>query len=209
MAGGRSLGETMRQLLTLVVFGLCCAAVAPRACAEEFRPISAKEAERVVAEERDFLTDILWMGIDGYWHEGDGESCVRLCQEITVLDPQFVEAYTNAAYLRWNENRDAEAIALYEQGLAANPESPELYFDCGFFYRDRKNYPKAIEMLRLAVKYGAEQTQQHLLPNTLEESGDKAGALAEWRKLLQRFPGDRIAQRKIARLEKELAKPVS
>jgi len=181
-----------------------------RACAacaeEELAPIPAAVAEARVAEERDFLTDILWMGIDGYWHEGKWEDCLRLNKEIIALDPQFVEAYTSAAWLLWSEDRDKEAVAMYEQGIDANPDSPDLYFDFGFYYRNRKKLDQAIAMFRKAVDKGAPQTSQHLLPNTLEEAGRKQEALAEWKKLLQRFPTDGVAQMKIPRLEQELAK---
>ncbi len=197
----------MRHRFTVALLvGCAVALLAPLARAETLKPISAKEAEKVITEERDYLTDILWIGIDGYWHEGDWNSSLRLCKEIVQIDPHFVEAYTNGAYLLWNQNRDKEAIAMYEQGIAANPESPDLYFDFGFFYRDRKNYDKAIRFFRQAVKYGAPATQQHMLAATLEEAGKKQEALEEWRNILKRFPDDGVAPRKIERLEKELAK---
>lgn len=192
-----------RWMLTLLVL-LCAAALAPAAQVDALAPVSATEAERMVAEERDFLTDVLWIGVDEYFHTGDWQSCVRLCDEVTLLDPQFVEAYTSAAWVLWNYDRDKEAVATYERGLAANPESAELAFDFGFYYRDRKQYDKAISMFRQAVKNGATQTQQHMLPNTLEQAGRKAEALAEWRQLLRRFPKDPVAKNKIARLEREL-----
>ena len=174
--------------------------------AEELKPIPAAEAEKRVAVERDALTELLWVGIDGYWHAGQIEDCVRLNKEIYGIDPQFVEAYTSAAWVLYSNDRDAEAVAVYKEGLAANPKSADLYFEFGFFYRYRKQFDKAIPLLRKAVALGVDKTSQHLLPETLYEAGHKQEALAEWRLFQKRFPEDPIAKRHIAALEKELAK---
>ena len=198
----------MRRLgwVALVVGVLLAGASAVWADEEEFKPISAAEAERRVAEVRDAITEVLWIGIDGYWHEGDWEACLRLNKEIYALDPQFVEAYTSAAWLLWSDDRDKEAVEVYQEGIAANPDSADLYFDYGFFLRNRKKFDEAIAMFRKANEHNATKAQQHMLPNTLEEAGRKAEALKEWRKLLERFPEDAVARGKIARLEEELGK---
>ena len=196
-------------VVTLVLFCGSLLAAGAATAAEEFKPMPAAEAEQWLGEQRDYLTDILWVGIDGYWHVGDWPSCLGLCTDIIDIDPQFVEAYTNAAYLLWNNDRDEEAIAMYQRGLAANPDASELYFDFGFFYRDRKQYDAAIKQFRLAVERGATRAQHHLLANTLEEAGRKKEALAEWGAILQRYPDDQIAKRKLARLTHELSPPVA
>ena len=190
--------------LALSVF-LGCVLLRGVAWAEEFKPISAAQAEARVAEVRDAITEILWIGIDGYWHEGQTEDCLRLNKEIISLDPHFVDAYASAAWVLWSYDRDEEAVAMYRQGLADNPDSADLYFDFGFYYRNRKQFDKAIPLFRKAVERGVSQTEQHLLPDALEESGQKQEALEEWRKLLKRFPTDGVAKLKIERLEKELA----
>jgi tetratricopeptide (TPR) repeat protein len=193
-------------LLLLLVMGVGLVCTSPTRAEEELKPISAAVAEARVAEVRDAITEVLWIGIEGYWHEGQWEDCLRLNQEIIALDPQFVEAYTSAAWLLWSYDRDQEAVAMYQQGIAANPDSHELYFDFGFYYRNRKQLDKAVEMLRKAVELGIDRGKQHLLPNTLEEAGRKKEALAEWRKLLKRFPNDPVAKHKSERLERELKK---
>jgi len=193
-----------RELIAVLIVLGAAGAFARTARADTVAPLPVADAERVVAEERDFLTDFLWVGMDGCWHEGDWESCLRLCREIILLEPHFVDAYTGGAWVLWSNDRDKEAEALYQQGIAANPGDPDLYFECGFFYRERKQYDKAVAMFRLVVKYGGTKPQQRMLPNTLEEAGRKQEALAEWRKLSQRFPEDIIAKNKIARLEREL-----
>ena len=200
--------STMRKLglLVLLVVGVGLTWTNSVRAEEELKPIPAAIAEARVAEVRDAITDILWFGIDGYWHEGQWEDCLRLNQEIIALDPHFVEAYTSAAWVLWSSDRDKEAVAMYQQGIAANPDSFDLYFEMGFYYRNRKQLDKAVEMLRKAVELGIDRGKQHLLPNTLEEAGRKQEALAEWKKLLKRFPDDPVAKHKIERLGRELKK---
>jgi len=130
-------------------------ALATMAAAEGFKPMPAAEAERRVTESRDALTDMLWIGLDVYWHVGRWDDCMRLCKDITVIDPQFIEAYTSWAWMLWSADRDAEAIAVYEQALKDNPDSPDLYFEYGFYYRNRRKYGEAIPLLRKAAEKGA------------------------------------------------------
>jgi tetratricopeptide (TPR) repeat protein len=190
-------------VLVLVIGGnLWLAGAAP---AEELKPISAAEAERRVTESRDSLTDMLWIGLDVYWHEGRWDDCLRLLRDIIVIDPHFVEAYTSAAWMLWSSDRDQEAIAVYEKGVKANPDDPDLYFEYGFYYRNRGQLGKAIDLLRKAAEKGATRGQRHLLPNTLQEAGRTQEALDEWRAVLKRFPKDPVAPRKITELEAELA----
>ena len=195
----------MTRVTAVAALTLCSILLlAGLATAADLAPVSAAEAEKRAAESRDALTEMLWVGMDPLWHEGKGDECVRLSREIIGIDPHFVEAYTGAAWLLWSAKRDEEATALYQQGLAANPDSPDLYFDFGFFLRDRKKYDQAIAMFRKANETGIIQAKRHMLPNTLEEAGHKREALAEWRALLKRFPGDPVAKMKAARLAQEL-----
>ncbi len=140
----------------LLTVGLLFCEVAARA-EQTFAPIPAAEGERAVAEEVNFFTDIIWVGMDVRWHAGEWDECVRLTREIVLLDPHHVEAWTSGAWVLWNMDRDEEAVAMYKQGLAANPGDPDLYFDFGFYYRYRKQYDKAIEMFRQVAKHGGEQ----------------------------------------------------
>jgi Tfp pilus assembly protein PilF len=177
------------------------AATAP---ADEIGPVPAAQAEQRVSKARDLLTDTLWMGTEPYWHTGQWDDCVRICRQIVEVDPHFVEAYTCAAWMLWSEEKDAEAIELFNACIKANPDSWEVYHDFGTFYMARHKYNEAAEMYRKAVARGSPQMHQHMLPGALELAGRKQEALAEWRALLKRFPDDAVAKSKIARLEKEL-----
>jgi tetratricopeptide (TPR) repeat protein len=177
------------------------AATAP---GDEMRPVPAAQAEKRVAKTRDLLTDTLWMGTEPYWHTGRWDDCIRICKQIVEVDPYFVEAYTCAAWMLWSQEKDAEAIELFNACIKANPDSWEVYHDFGTFYMARHKYEEAAAMFRKASARGAPQMHQHMLPNALELAGREKEALEEWRALLKRFPDDAVAKRKIERLEKRL-----
>lgn len=171
----------------------------------EFRPIRAAEAARRVASTRDFVTDLLWLNTDPYWHKGEWDECLRLARQVIELDPHFVEAYTGAAWMLWSMDRDEEAIALYQAGSAANPGDHQIPHEFGLYYVYREHWGKAVEQFRKSVALGAPMHRQHMLPNALYRAGRKQEALAEWRAILERFSEDAVARRRIEALEKELA----
>jgi tetratricopeptide (TPR) repeat protein len=189
---------------------LCCGALAwagarPK---EELKPIAAAEAERRTNETRDAVIDLLAEGIDAHWHVGEWEACLRLLRQSIELDAHFVDAYTDLAWTLSNLNRDAEAVAVYQEGIEQNPDAADIYQQFGLFYHRRHKYNEAVEQFRKAIEKGAPRAWQHMLPSTLELAGRKREALAEWRALLKRFPGDEVAKRRLARLEEELKQEV-
>jgi tetratricopeptide (TPR) repeat protein len=193
-----------RVLVTIAL--LCCSieAYAAEPAEQPLAPISAAEAQERVAESQDFLTDMLWMKTESYWHTGQWDEAIRLCRQIVQIDPHFVEAYNGAAWMLWSMDRDDEAVELYRAGIAANPKSYEIYHDFGMYYMNRKKYDEAAEQFRKSVENGAPMYYQHMLPNALERGGHPKEALEEWRALAKRFPDDPIARRHIAELEAQL-----
>ena len=195
-------------MIRAVAFALLALFLAPawaaQPAAQQPQPIPAAEAERRVAETRDALTDLLWMGTEPYWHTGEWEECVRLCRQVVELDEHFVEACTSLAWLLWSYDRDAEAVKVYEQCVVANPESWKARHEFGMYYLSRRKYDQAVEQLRHAVALGAPTPHAHMLSVALERAGRKQEALAEWRAILKRFPDDAVAKRHAERLQEEL-----
>jgi len=172
----------MTRLVAAAMLVVCAAALwGAQGQEESARPISAAEAEQVVTETR------------------------RLCRQIVQIDPHFTEAYTSAAYLLWSSDRDDEALALYEAGIAANPDDYGIYHDLGMYHMHAKEWDKAAEQFRNAVEKGAPMYFQHMLPNALERGGHKQEALEEWRAIVERFPEDQVAKQHAAALEQELS----
>ena len=197
---------TIAVLLLLSCAAPLWAAEQPAAerSAAEVTPLLAAEAEEKVAESRDFLVDLLWLGTDTYFHAGEWDECIRIARQVIEIDPHYIDAYTGPAYLLWSSDRDEEAIELFRAGIEANPERHEIYHEFGMYYWLHQMYEEAIVQFRQAVAREAPRMVQHMLPNALERAGRKQEALAEWRALLERFPDDIIAERHISALEREL-----
>jgi tetratricopeptide (TPR) repeat protein len=200
-----SLGR--KALLLYVLFLLCAPSLsAGQVAAEQAKPIPAAEAEQRVAASRDFLTDMLWMKTEDYWHVGKWDEAIRLCRQIVQADPHFIEAYTGAAYLLYSMDKDEEAIELFRAGMAANPRNYDLPHEFGMYYYHRHKWELAAEQFEKAVALGAPAVMQHMLPNALERAGRLEEALQRWREILKRYPGDPIAKRHIERLTQETGK---
>jgi len=195
----------MTRVLVAIAL-LCCSASAYAAepGEEPLAPISAAEAQERLTESRDFLTDLLWMRTEHYWHAGQWNEAIRLCRQIVQIDPHFIEAYNGGAWVLWNLDQDEQAIEVYRAGIAANPKRYEIYHDFGMYYYQRKKYDEAAEQFRKSVENDAPMYNQHMLPNSLERAGHPEEALAEWEALARRFPDDPIAPRHIAALRKQL-----
>jgi len=192
--------------IAVPVLLLCCLAPiwAAQPAPEQARPISAAEAEKRVADTREVLIDLLWVGTEPYWHSGRWEECARLCRQVIEVDGSFVEAYTSLGWLLWSHDQDQEAIKVYQQGIAANPESWQARHDFGMYYFGRRKYEEAAGQFRHSVALGAPIPEAHMLPLSLEKAGQKQEALKEWRALLKRFPDDSTAKRRAEALDKEL-----
>ena len=195
----------MTRMVAVLAFLFCATGLsAAGSASEELQPVPAAKAEARVAETRDFLADLLWLGTEAHWHAGRWDECIRLCRQIIEIDPHFVEAYNGAAWLLWSMDRDDEAIEFYRAGIAANPDRYEIYHDFGMYYYLHQQWDQAAVQFRKSVECGAPMHYQHMLPNALEKAGRKREALEEWRALQRRFPEDPVAQQHIEALEKQL-----
>jgi tetratricopeptide (TPR) repeat protein len=68
-----------------------------------------------------------------------------LLRMTTTLDPQFLEPYYYGAFILPDIDPN-EAIALLNQGIAANPDKWRLYQHLGYVYWQRGDYQKAAEV---------------------------------------------------------------
>lgn len=70
------------------------------------------------------------------------------------LDPQRVETYAVGAYwLRVDQKRADQAERFLREGLKANPQSHELYFELGrLYYESYKDIPRARNLLQHAYR---------------------------------------------------------
>ena len=66
---------------------------------------------------------------------------------------QLATAYRERGNKLCAHGRHAEAIAAFEQAIAADPHDAESHYRCGIAWRDRENLDAAIASYRRALAY--------------------------------------------------------
>jgi len=180
-------------LLTLPGFGACQGKSAA--------PGGKTEAEGIV----DSVIDRLWVLTDLHWHKGEYNHIVNLCRMVTAADPSRVDAYGNAGWLLWSMDRDAEAVALYQEGLKANPTSYYMYDEIGYYYFLRKkDYPAAVKYLEQAAKMpDARALTLHSLAHAYEKTGNLEMCVKTWERAAK-DPEDAAARTNLTRIRKKI-----
>ncbi len=165
------------------------------------------EAHRTHSEQEvvDNAIGIL-LGIGDYcWHEGFHFQLIRIQKACVELDPQFGEAYENAAWLLVSYNRKEEALALLQRYLRENPNRYEPYYEIGWFYYHWQKQPaEAIPWLEKALRFPHPPIIEHTLAHAYERAGRLEEALAVWENKLKRYPNDLVAKRQVERLRQLL-----
>ncbi|MEN6644144.1 MAG: HEAT repeat domain-containing protein [Armatimonadia bacterium] len=141
------------------------------------------------------IADLLVEESDFWWHKGDYEQCIR-CQETALFfDPNYVDLYSNVAWLQWSMGRHGQGISTYRRGIAANPKSWEAYHALGQYYVLRKQPSLALPLMQQAASLGSPAVPRRQLGHVLEQLGQKAAADRVWRDILKLDPNDPIARR--------------
>ena len=135
---------------------------------------------------------------DLHWHKGEYSHIVNLDKMIVAAQPDNVDTFANAGWLLWSMNRDAEAVALYEQGLKANPNSYYMYDELGYYYFNRKkDYAKAIHYYeQAATRPDVSPETLHLLAHSYERTGKLKLCLETWDRA-RKMPGQTNAAAKV------------
>jgi tetratricopeptide (TPR) repeat protein len=173
--------------------------------------------EDQVEDARDFFFNLLSSKIDDYWHRGDYDNAVRLLRAQIEMDPNWVEAYSSAAWLLWSKKQFGAAKKLYQEGIAKNPEDYHLYFELGRMYvrtaqpgslykktpaEARRLYQQALTPLSQATKYGAPPEVHRLLAHIYHKLGRYREERKVLEQVLQNNPTDAVALKALANLKK-------
>lgn len=153
----------------------------------------------------DDVVDLLWRKTDFYFHRGDYENAIRLHRLIVEYEPDFTDAYGVCAWLIESQGRDKEALAFLKQGLKANPEVYDLYFEIGNYYFKRKDPKKAREYWEQAVKYEHPFYVTRMLAHACEKMGDLEASRKVWKQILSQDPNDGVAILNLKRVESKLS----
>jgi len=162
-----------------------------------------KAAEQQILEVRDAIVDGLWLKTDEYWHSQQNlERVVEICREVIELDPKFAEAYSVAAWLSVQSDKEEQALEFYKQGIEYNPDSYTLLHELGFeYYMMHKHDPRAaLPYLKRAAELPSPIPFKRTYAHALTQAGKFPEAAAEWRKILKQDPNDPIARKELAKL---------
>jgi len=117
----------------------------------------------------------------------------------------------DSAWLLWSMDRDDEAVALYDKGIAANPDTYELYYEKGFYFMTRrKDLKAAIPLLETAVsKPDCDPIVRHSLAHAYEKTGQLQKALDMWNRAADdpKNPGRAAAKVNRDRVRRRLENP--
>ncbi len=171
---------------------------------------------------RGIAADILWMKMDEYWDNGFWNRMVPILRTVTLLDPHFITAWDTAGWhflynltvevdkkieeaakvgdplakQRWMKERQYfvdSGLAVYKEGIAWNPDKPDLYMELGWSYFDKlDDYDNAAIWLRKAARIpGHPDYVERLLAHGYERKPDFDKALEWYDVSLRRDPAAR------------------
>mgnify|MGYP005849482095 CR=1 FL=1 len=148
-------------------------------------PLAAKgqDADHVEAMVDDCL-DQLYVVSDRHWHKGEYNHLVNINRMVIAGRPTFTEPYVNAGWLLWSMDRDDEAVALYDAGIAANPNTYVVYYEKGFYLITRKkDWKNGLLLLEKAASIpDCARIVLHTLAHAYERNGQLEKALETWNK---------------------------
>ncbi len=120
----------------------------------------------------------------------DGGAQLTIAEESTTRTAPRVNPNARVPAEDLASGRVDEAVAAYKKLQAANPADPAIsemrLNQRGYAFLEKKDYPKAIAVFRLNTElYPASANAYDSLAEALEGSGDKAGAVAMYRKCIE------------------------
>lgn len=122
------------------------------------------------------------------WYEianVDYPAAIRSYREITVNYPLEVEAHLRLGHLLAGEGQTAEAIDVYKQGLAIDPEARDIYNELGNVYSSLGKHDEAIAMHQHYVELAPNEANAHdSLGMSLQWAGRYPEAIAEYDRAL-------------------------
>ncbi|MFQ5657402.1 MAG: tetratricopeptide repeat protein [Candidatus Methylomirabilales bacterium] len=113
---------------------------------------------------------------------------------VTSLDPQFIDAFSWGGLLLTLDKQYPEAIAIYEKGIAHNPDRWELPYDLGrVYYLELHDYPKALHWWELANRL---PNRAHYLPRMVArlyaQTGYRETAVELWLEMYRSTDNNQI-----------------
>ena len=160
------------------------------------------EAVRQVDGISSQIVDNVWSATDHYWHKGDYNRIIALVRVCVEAEPDFTEAWEDAAWLLWSQGDTAAADALLKDAVARNPKNWDLYHELGWHLFRTKRYAQALPYLKRAT----EMPDTPSMPwKALAHCYDKMGRLDDsiriWKIVVMRYPKDGVGPINLARVQ--------
>ena len=163
---------------------------------------------------REAIAGMLWVRTDEFFHNGDYAAIMPLIRVITWLDPHQIDVYeTGAWHMDYNFTDSQErsdrryiplSLALISEGIANNPDEPDLYSDKAFVHDFRKiaDYTQSASVFAEGWQVVLDNSKNlddqtsfdkvdkgvmtvgHGYAHALEAEGNIPAALAQWKQCL-------------------------
>lgn len=142
---------------------------------------------------------------DFYWHQGMHLHLVRALFLMIEINPKNIETYSMLGWLLDGYGESRRGFAVYERGIALNPDEYELYYDAGFWHFQKRNYAKAAEYLEQAVKRKAPPVVWKLLAHSYSRLGKYEKALEVWEQVRKMTPDDGAVELNVRKIKEKMA----
>jgi hypothetical protein len=129
----------------------------------------------------------------------DPRVLVRLVETITTLDPRFTAVYEFAAVVLPAVDPGA-AVALVEQGIAANPDQWYLHQQLAYIYWQRGDFAAAAEAFRRGARTTTAAWMTHMAERMEQRGDDPHLARAMYTRMYEQAQDHQVKQWALDRL---------
>jgi tetratricopeptide (TPR) repeat protein len=136
---------------------------------------------------RQFVAYVLWIRTESIHHAYYGDlgaeaELIPYYYVISWLDPHYIDSYYTAGLTIFFTGGEQEAVDFTRQGIAANPDSGDLYASLGDLYLRQNEYELARDAYRQALGRQLELVDKMFVLNGVASAsiamGDLTGAIA-------------------------------
>lgn len=158
---------------------------------------------------KEVVAGTLWVRADTFFHSGQYDAIMPIVRLVTWLDPHNLDVFTTGAwhldynFVDKNEMSDKRyipcSIALLKEGVAANPNIWDLYFELGWTHYNRKlcDFVSGLKYMKMACEHdGIDENTgmtvprpayvDRMLAHQYEKVGDFEGAIKQWNRAIER-----------------------
>lgn len=142
---------------------------------------------------------------DEAYEKGDLDKALMILREANYRKPYDAEILYKIAFIHYKKGAYQDAVEALEDALKGDDKDPAVYALMASSYRAQKQYAKAGEMIREALRLDPDNAVYHFnYGNILQDLGHLKDAIEEYKKALELDPALEPAKDEIEKLQKEL-----